>query len=204
MGIVDAARRILQGEGPDALTMRRLAAEVGVRAPSLYKHFSTKRAVEVALLEEGMLEFGQALHAAVGGPGRGGPVWRLLDAYRRAALASPALYRLATAGPLPRGDLPPGLEEWAGLPFFLVTGDPWRAQALFSFAHGMVMLELDDRFPEGSDLTRTWNAGAAAFTTGTTRSDPGGAVDAIETGRRAGEEGFLALLDAGEDRDQGL
>jgi AcrR family transcriptional regulator len=163
VSIVAAARRILEGEGPDALTMRRLAAEVGIQAPSLYKHFPTKRAVEVALLEEGMLEFGQVLHTAVAAPGRDNGVRSLLSAYRGAALANPALYRLATAGPLPRQDLSSGLEEWAGHPFFLVTGDPWRAQALFSFAHGMVMLELDGRFPEGSDLGRTWDAGAAAF-----------------------------------------
>ncbi len=162
--IVAAARRILEGDGADALTMRRLAAEVGIQAPSLYKHFSTKRAVEVALIEQGMLEFGQALHMAVAAPGRGGPVRSLLDAYRRAALASPALYRLATGGPLPREDLSPGLEEWAGEPFYLATGDTWTAQALFSFAHGMVILELDDRFPKGSNLGRTWKAGAAAFT----------------------------------------
>jgi AcrR family transcriptional regulator len=162
--IVAAARRILESEGVDALTMRRLAAEVGIQAPSLYKHFSTKRAVEVALIEVGMLEFGQALHAAVAVPRRGGPVPSLLDAYRKAALSNPALYRLATAGPLPRQDLTAGLEEWAGRPFFLATGDPWRAQALFGFAHGMVVLELDDRCPEGSDLGRTWRAGAAAFT----------------------------------------
>jgi AcrR family transcriptional regulator len=162
--IVAAARRILEDEGAGALTMRRLASAVGMQGPSLYKHFPMKRAVEAALIEQGMLEFGNALHVAVPAPGRGGAVRRLLDAYRRAALASPALYRLATAGPLPREELPPGLEAWAGEPFFLATGDPWRAQALFSFAHGMVVLELDDRFPQGSDLGRTWKAGAAAFT----------------------------------------
>src|SRR5271169_6083293 len=144
--------------------MRRLAAEVRIHAPSLYKHFSTKRAVEAALIEQGMLEFGQALHVAVAAPRRGGSIRSLLEAYRGAALASPALYRLATAGPLPREELSPGLEEWAGQPFLLAAGDPWRAQALFSFAHGMVILELDDRFPDGSDLDRTWNSGAAVFT----------------------------------------
>jgi len=154
----------MEEEGAEALTMRRLAAAVGMQAPSLYKHFPTKRAVEAALIEQGMLEFGKALHAALPAPGRRGAVRSLLDAYRKAALASPALYRLATAGPLPREDLSPGLEAWAGEPFFAATGDPWRAQALFSFAHGMVILELDDRFPQGSDLGRTWNAGAAAFT----------------------------------------
>ncbi|MHB1519561.1 MAG: TetR/AcrR family transcriptional regulator [Acidimicrobiales bacterium] len=163
-GIVAAARRILEEESAEALTMRRLASSVGMRASSLYKHFPTKRAVEAALIEEAMVESGQALHAAVLTAARGGKVRSLLDTYRRVALGRPALYRLATAGPLPREHLSQGLEAWAGEPFFLATGDPWRAQALFSFAHGMVILELDDRFPSGSDLARTWNAGAAAFT----------------------------------------
>lgn len=163
LDIVAAARRILEEEGAEALTMRRLASAVGMRAPSLYKHFPTKRAVEAALIEQGMMELGTALHAAVAAPGRRGAVRSLLDAYRRAALANRALYRLATTGPLPREDLPPGLEEWAGEPFFIATGDPWLAQALFSFAHGMMILALDERFPEGSDLGRTWEAGAAAF-----------------------------------------
>ena len=163
-GIVAAARTILEDEGADALTMRRLAAAVGIRAPSLYKHFPTKRAVEAALIEQGMIELGGELHASLASAGRRRAVRSLLDAYRRAARANPGLYRLATAGPLPREDLPPGLEDWAGEPFLLATGDPWRAQALFSFAHGMTILELDDRFPPGSDLERTWEAGAETFT----------------------------------------
>lgn len=162
-GILAAARRLLEEEGAAALTMRRLATAVGLRAPSLYKHFPNKQAVEAALVEQGMLELGTALHCALSPGGRRSAVRRLLDAYRAGALANPALYRLATAGPLPRHALAAGLEDWAGEPFFLATGDPWRAQALFSFAHGMVVLELDDRFPEGCDLGRTWRAGAAAF-----------------------------------------
>jgi hypothetical protein len=44
-----------------------------------------------------------------------------------------------------------------------VTKDEHLAQALWSYAHGMVTLELDERYPPGSDLDRTWSAGAAAF-----------------------------------------
>jgi hypothetical protein len=87
----------------------------------------------------------------------------LLDTYRSYGVANPNLYRLATAGRLPRGLLPAGLEDWAGEPFFLVTGDPHRAQALWAFAHGMVILEIDGRFADTSDLARTWRAGATAF-----------------------------------------
>ena len=162
--IVAAARLLLEREGPEALTMRRLGEELGIRAPSLYKHLASKKAVEVALIEEAFRDIGAALHAAL--QGRDNPVdatRNLLATYRRFSLAQPHLYRLATAGRLPRGDLTPGLEEWAGEPFLLVTGERHLAQALWSFAHGMVILEIDGRYPQNSDLDQTWETGAAAF-----------------------------------------
>jgi AcrR family transcriptional regulator len=165
--IVAAARTLLESDGADALTMRALAERLGMRAPSLYKHFRDKAAVETAMIEEALAEVGAALHAAVARPGRRSPLAALLAAYRRQGNANPNLYRLATTGPLDRAALPPGLEAWAGEPFYLVTGDEQRAQALWSFAHGMVILEIDGRFPEGSQLDRTWQAGVAAFSPST-------------------------------------
>lgn len=161
--IVAAARAILESEGEAALTMRRLGEATGMRAPSLYKHFRDKAAVEAALVEEALAEMGAALHAALVRPGRRGPVAALLAAYREQGNRQPNLYRLATAGPLDREPLPAGLEDWAGEPFFLVTGEPQRAQALWAFAHGMVILEIDARFSDASHLDATWAAGAAAF-----------------------------------------
>lgn len=158
-----AARAILEGEGRAALTMRRLGEATGMRAPSLYKHFRDKAAVEAALVEEALAELGTAARAALDRPGRGGPVAALLVAYRQEAARNPNLYRLATAGPLDRGPLPAGLEDWSGEPFFLVTGEPARAQALWAFAHGMAILEIDGRFADTSHLDRTWAEGAAAF-----------------------------------------
>lgn len=164
--IIAAARALLESEGRDALTMRRLGQALGIRAPSLYKHLPGKHAVEAALTEIGLAEMGEALHRAVSDlrvlPGTG-PVGSVLATYRAESLARPNLYRLATSGQLPRGELAPGLEEWAGEPWFLAAGDPFLAQAMWSFAHGMVILELDHRYPKGSDLDRTWQAGAAAF-----------------------------------------
>ena len=163
--IVAVARRVLEDEGRDALTMRHIADLMGIKAPSIYKHLAGKHQVELALLEQGLDHMGEALHAAVrGAHGPAGRVRALLATYRAEALAHPNLYRLATLGPLPRQELTPGLEEWAGEPFFLVTGNPYVAQALFSFAHGLVSMELDGRCPPGSDLDRTWAAGAEAFT----------------------------------------
>ena len=34
---------------------------------------------------------------------------------------------------------------------------------MWAFAHGMVMLELDHRFPADADLDAAWEAGIAAF-----------------------------------------
>lgn len=161
--IVAGARRLLEEEGPGAVTMRRLAEDLGIRAPSLYKHFPSKAAVELALVEQGLFEVGEVSHAALHEDGSKDALARLLADYRGYCLAHPNLYRLATGRELERSGLPDGLEEWAGNPWFVVTGDPFSAQALWAFAHGMVMLELDRRFPPGSDLDRSWGAGARAF-----------------------------------------
>jgi AcrR family transcriptional regulator len=161
--VVAAARLVLERDGAEGLTMRSVAAELGIQAPSLYKHVAGKGAIEVVLIDAAFEEIGRSLHDALRRPGRRTPLEALLAAYRRHALAHPNLYRLATAGRLPRRDLAPGLEGWAGEPFLAVAGDPHRAQALWAYAHGMVILELDGRFPDGSDLDRTWREGAAAF-----------------------------------------
>ncbi len=161
--IVGAAGRLLEDAGPGALTMRGLADELGIQAPSLYKHFPNKAAVELALVVDALFAVGDVCHLAIHRPGAGSPVTGLCAAYRAHGTAHANLYRLATSGPLARDLLPDGLEEWAGNPFFVVTGDPSRAQELWSFAHGMVVLELDGRYPPGSDLEATWRSGAAAF-----------------------------------------
>jgi AcrR family transcriptional regulator len=160
---VAAARRLLEDDGPGALTMRRLAQELGIRAPSLYKHFASKAAVELAVIEDALFDLGDVTHRALHQPGTDGPLWCLLTTYRTYCRAHPNLYRLAVSGQFPRHGLSPGLEEWAGNPWFVVTQDAPVAQALWSFAHGMVILELDRRYPPGSDLDTTWRAGADAF-----------------------------------------
>lgn len=160
---VGVARRILEAEGAAALTMRRLADEMGIQAPSLYKHFASKGHLESALVEDALFDIGDATHRVLHERSREGALLSLVSTYRAHCRSYPNLYRLATGGPLLRDSLPEGLEEWAGNPWFVVTGDASLAQALWSFAHGMLILELDDRHPPRSDLDATWRAGATAF-----------------------------------------
>ncbi len=60
--IVGAAREILEREGPDGLTMRRLAEAMGIRAPSLYKHVQSKEDLEALLMAEAFRGMGAELH----------------------------------------------------------------------------------------------------------------------------------------------
>ena len=168
--IVGAAGALLEREGAGALTMRRLGDALGIQAPSIYKHLPGKRAVEAALIDAALRDMGTACHDAVLAPPASTRIERLLATYRAWGLRRPNHYRLATSGPLDRAALAPGLEEWAGTPFWIAAGeDPHLAQALWSFAHGTLILELDRRYPDDSDLDRTWAAGAAAFATAVRR-----------------------------------
>ncbi len=159
--IVAAARALVEERGLDALTMRRLGEALGIRAPSLYKHFPDKAAVEVALIAIALAEFADALGGALKQGGE--PLAALGTAYRAYALAHPHLYRLMTDRPLPRERLPPGSEAAAAAPLLAATGDLALARAVWAFAHGLVLLELHGRFPPGADVDAAWRGGVAAF-----------------------------------------
>lgn len=150
---------LLEAEGPEGLTMRRLAGSLGIRAPSLYKHLPDKAALEAALIAAGFEALAERFEAAEAEPGDA--LAALAGAYRSFALERPHLYRLMTGGPLPRERLPPGLEARAAAPLLRALADPDLARAAWAFAHGMVILELDGRFPPGADLGAAWREGVA-------------------------------------------
>jgi AcrR family transcriptional regulator len=159
--IVAAARELLDEHGADAMTMRRLAERLGIRAPSLYKHLPDKAALETAVIATGLEDLAvvldEARHAAPE------PATALAAAYRAFALAHPDLYLLMTNRPLPRDQLPAGVEDRAAAPVLQAVGSLERARAFWAFAHGMVLLELAGRFPPDADLDTAWQAGVNAF-----------------------------------------
>ncbi|MFI5661612.1 TetR/AcrR family transcriptional regulator [Streptomyces sp. NPDC051684] len=160
--IAAEARAVLEESGPDALTMRALADRLGIKAPSLYKHFPDKQAVEAELVAQMLTESAEACEEAE--RRAPGSLPALTEAYRAYALAHPHLYRLATERPLPRHALPEGLENRAAAPLMRACGgDADLARAAWAFAHGMVILEIHGRFPDGADLTKAWRAGATAL-----------------------------------------
>jgi len=159
--IVDAARELLEEEGYAALSMRRVADRLGIQAPSLYKHLPDKRALETALIAAGFEEWGDAFREAAA---QEDPLPALVSAYREFARAHPHLYRLMTERPIDRDRLPEGLEERTAAPIVVAAGgDADLARAMWAFAHGMTILQLNDRFPAGADLDASWARGLAAL-----------------------------------------
>lgn len=156
--LVAAARELLETGGPEAVTMRRLGAAVGIRGPSVYKHLPDKAAVEDALTVVGLTEQADAL--------QGVPTTfaALAAAYRAWASSHPHLHRLINDRPLDRSRLPPGLEERAAAPLVAAcAGDRALARAAWATIKGLVDLELAHRFPPDADLHAVYAAAARAY-----------------------------------------
>ena len=152
--ILDASRALLEEVGVEAFSLRDLAARVGIRAPSLYRHFEDKQAIFRALAADGFAALATALEQCER------TLQALSQSYRRFARANPALYRLMYDCPLPAGAVPSGVVGRAFAPLLAVCrGDVDEARALWAFAHGLASLELARRFPAGADLDAAWQSG---------------------------------------------
>jgi len=104
--ILDEAFRALEKEGLEALSLRGLAASVGVSKTAPYRHFSDKRELLMTLAAEGFGALADALEAALAGMevassgtdgSRGSPTAGLrvlFRAYLQFATSRSALYRL--------------------------------------------------------------------------------------------------------------
>jgi AcrR family transcriptional regulator len=97
--LVQAAAALLDRTGdPDRVTIRGVAAEVGVAPTALYLHFADRDELMVAVVEERFAAFGRTIDEA--DPG-GDPLEALTargEAYVRFALAHPGHYRALFGG----------------------------------------------------------------------------------------------------------
>ena len=93
--LVDAARRLLESEGPTALSLRAVAREAGVSPAAPYHHFKDKGELLDAVAHEGWEMLDEALaRAKAGAPSLKEKMTELGVAYVCFARDNPALYRI--------------------------------------------------------------------------------------------------------------
>ena len=103
--VLEAALRIVDSEGLNALTMRRLGRELGVEAMSLYRHVPNKDALLDGIVELIVLEI--EVPADVDGDWKEA-ARQIVRSYRRAAHSHPNAFPLVTMRPL---NTPEGLRR---------------------------------------------------------------------------------------------
>ena len=143
----DAALKLLEAQGIEAVSMRSLAEVLGVRASSLYRHIAHREALLALLSEDAALQLHEALIAAAASRQVGRPALRALaQAFVTFARARPHLYALLHTPRPPEAGVGEGQRLWQ---FILgqvsaTSGQPDDTAgtvALWAFLHGYVELE---------------------------------------------------------------
>lgn len=171
-GIRAVARKLLEQQSLDRVSMQAVADAVGVRAPSLYKRFSSRADLLNAVAGDALRELQCSLEKAVrpGSPYRS--LVRMAAAYRAFAKNNPHAYSLFfdESPPSPNGD--PLLEARlapAATLFQILSeaiGDEealLAARTLVAFLHGFVSMELGNAFHFGGDINAAFRFGLAAI-----------------------------------------
>ncbi|HJP80122.1 MAG TPA: WHG domain-containing protein [Pseudonocardiaceae bacterium] len=102
--VLEAAMRLLDTDGPDALQVRRIAAEVGSSTMTVYTHFGSMIDLRTAVIQEGLLRFATALDQVGQTDDAIADLFGQGVAYRRFALDNPHLYRMMFGVSEPKND----------------------------------------------------------------------------------------------------
>jgi AcrR family transcriptional regulator len=193
--LVAAGLQVLDRQGPAELTVRQIADAAGSSTMGVYTKFGGRAGILEAIYRRGF----ELLRLALGEvPAAEDPIRHVLDlalAYRRFALANPALYVFLFEQPVPDFEPDPGLRaEALDTTFDVLVAAVRRAATLgvvpdtdpvhtsvlvWCVAHGMVSLELT-------------HAARGPL--------PGRLLDTPEAGERVLLDGVRATLLGGGDR----
>jgi AcrR family transcriptional regulator len=102
--VLRAALAIVDADGAAALTMARLAADLGIRAPSLYAHVAGQAGLRRALWLWAVDDLGERLRESVMGRSGDDAFVAFATAFRDYARAYPGRYQLTLEPPAPLDD----------------------------------------------------------------------------------------------------
>jgi AcrR family transcriptional regulator len=159
--IATAARRLLDKEGTEAVTMRRVAAAVGVTPMAIYRYYPDRASLLNALADEGFEELAARLAVKKSYCGLEQRLTKMMEIYLEHALQKPRLFELMFlksregARSYPR-DFKAGRSPTANLLVEVVQsgmhsgyfrkGDAWEIVfEMGALSHGLLLLYLGGR-----------------------------------------------------------
>ena len=161
------ARQLVETGGPDELTLGAVATAAGIKAPSLYKHF-TDRAALLKAVEIGVLrELEGYLRNWTRGDTPKSRLKAMARAYRRFGNDLPNRYRVIYSG---NAFIDPEIREAC-----LVSSQPLfeelraagiaeerilpLSRTMVPFLHGFVLMEIGNAFNLGGDVEEAFETG---------------------------------------------
>jgi len=173
--IIETARILVERDGVEYLSLGNVASELGIKAPSLYRHIESKSALLRAVIEQTYLNLFSAYDQALESAGNN-PEAQLLSMARAQhafAHANPNTYMLAYAAQNPelRADPNMLLERAIRIQKIImqISGEENSLPALrglLALVHGYIMLELNGQFQRGGDLALTFEEIIKAYLQG--------------------------------------
>jgi AcrR family transcriptional regulator len=163
--ICQAAAKLFVEEGPAAVTMRRLATELGCGTMTPYRYYDNKEEIITAIRTRGMHSLSETLENALNTPGDGRTRSRnVRDAYIDFARSNTATYRLMFEYPETNRNDPAYRQAHARM-WGRIAADmqvmidegiieaeaPILGHQIWAALHGAVMLEIAGLLPEGFD-----------------------------------------------------
>jgi AcrR family transcriptional regulator len=171
--ILDKARYLVEQVGADRVSLYKLASELGVKAPSLYRYFPSRtellRALNLQTLQKLTSSIGKA--DSTDDP----PATRLVNlarAWRTFSQAFPRTYTLAFTN-IPEIQPDPQVLEAMAVPIQEVmaeisgeAGSMTALRGLWALIHGFLLLELSGQFRRGGDLEEAFSRSIEAYLEG--------------------------------------
>ncbi len=175
--IIDVSRAIIEDEGVEQLTIRRIAETINRTQPAVYQHFESKDAILAAVVVQGFTALTERLQRAVR---EKEPVLiALANAYVRFGLERPKLYEIMFVGQPAITFADPAATPLPAQSAFRIVAaavgesglEPAQVdnvtEVVWAALHGLVMLSITKRLRSGRVLQRarlgTLAAGIAAM-----------------------------------------